>query len=359
MARLIFDRISKRFGDVVAVDGLELTIDEGEFVALVGPSGCGKTTSLRILAGLEPVDEGALRVGDSDVTWLPARDRNLAMVFQSYALYPHMTAAENIAFSLQIKDISKAEIERRVRMAADRMGIAHLLHRRPKELSGGQRQRVAVARCIVREPAAFLFDEPLSNLDAELRVQMRVEIAKLHAELGTTMIYVTHDQTEAMTLADRIVVLRDGRIEQIGRPLDLYDDPANQFVAGFLGSPKMNFLEAEVVASGSTGATLALLNHQGAKLTIPVANAVSGGERVVVGIRPEHFREAGKGDCNLQLDVDVVEHLGSTSYVYANTNSPEQLIVQREEQQGRLDTLNVSIPSARVYLFDQAGKRLQ
>ncbi|UUP16664.1 ABC transporter ATP-binding protein [Nitratireductor thuwali] len=359
MAGVTLNEVKKRFGAFEVIHGASLEVNDGEFIVFVGPSGCGKSTLLRMIAGLEDISGGEIGIGGKVVNDVEPADRGTAMVFQSYALYPHMNVRQNLSFGLRMNGNPREDTERRVRHAAEILRITELLDRRPRQLSGGQRQRVAIGRAIVREPEVFLFDEPLSNLDAELRVQMRVEIAKLHAELGTTMIYVTHDQTEAMTLADRIVVLRDGRIEQIGRPLDLYDDPANRFVAGFLGSPKMNFLEAEVVASGSTGATLALLNHQGAKLTIPVANAVSGGERVVVGIRPEHFREAGKGDCNLQLDVDVVEHLGSTSYVYANTNSPEQLIVQREEQQGRLDTLNVSIPSARVYLFDQAGKRLQ
>lgn len=354
MARLIFDRISKRFGDVVAVDGLELTIDEGEFVALVGPSGCGKTTSLRILAGLEPVDEGALRVGDSDVTWLPARDRNLAMVFQSYALYPHMTAAENIAFSLQIKDISKAEIERRVRMAADRMGIAHLLHRRPKELSGGQRQRVAVARCIVREPAAFLFDEPLSNLDAKLRGTARIEITRLQKSLGITTLYVTHDQVEAMTMADRVVIMDAGRVRQVGRPIDLYHAPRDLFVATFLGSPAMNVLSGRVVRDGAGP------RFEAGALSVPLpAEARCPPGPASLGLRPENIASAppasGEGIA-LEGTVAHVEHLGAETLVQfelAGLSGQEltaRLVGTHHLVRG--DRRSFSTSPATLYLFD-------
>jgi lactose/L-arabinose transport system ATP-binding protein len=233
--------------------------------------------------------------------------------------------------------------------------------RRPRQLSGGQRQRVAIGRAIVREPKVFLFDEPLSNLDAELRVQMRVEIARLHSELGVTMIYVTHDQVEAMTLADRIVVLREGRVEQIGRPLDLYDDPANQFVAGFVGSPRMNFMAAEPVAVDSDAMTVALVNQGGVRLALPAPTGVGMGDPLVIGVRPEHFLPAGLGDCDLTVAVDVAEHLGSTSYVYANTKGGEQLVIERDESRAEIgrDRLTVSIPAARAYVFDARGARLK
>ena len=255
MAGVTLANVVKRFGTLEVIHGATLEVADGEFVVFVGPSGCGKSTLLRMIAGLEDISGGEIRIGGTLVNDVEPADRGTAMVFQSYALYPHMTVEENLSFGLRMNGNDKADTARRVARAGEILQITPLMQRRPRQLSGGQRQRVAIGRAIVREPQVFLFDEPLSNLDAELRVQMRVEIARLHAELGVTMIYVTHDQVEAMTLADRIVVLRDGRIEQIGAPLDLYDDPANQFVAGFVGSPRMNFLAAEVVARDGRAVT--------------------------------------------------------------------------------------------------------
>ncbi|KGE81193.1 sugar ABC transporter ATP-binding protein, partial [Rhizobium sp. H41] len=280
---------------------------------------------------------------------------------QSYALYPHMTVAENLSFGLRMNGNPKADTEKRVNRAAEILQINELMDRRPKQLSGGQRQRVAIGRAIVREPQVFLFDEPLSNLDAELRVQMRVEISRLHKQLGTTMIYVTHDQTEAMTLADKIVVLRAGNIEQVGAPLDLYDDPANRFVAGFVGSPKMNFLDATVIGGGADSVTLALDSDPAVRLTLPIKERVNEGARVSLGIRPEHFADAGGGDADLTVHVDVAEHLGNTSYVYARTEGGEQLIIERPESRdvGNRDRLTVGLSARRAFLFDSKGERLR
>ena len=275
MAGVSLNSVVKRFGAIEVIHGATLEVADGEFVVFVGPSGCGKSTLLRMIAGLEDISGGEIRIGGKLVNDVEPADRGTAMVFQSYALYPHMTVEENLSFGLRMNGNDKADTERRVARAGEILRIAPLMGRRPRQLSGGQRQRVAIGRAIVREPEVFLFDEPLSNLDAELRVQMRVEIARLHAELGVTMIYVTHDQVEAMTLADRIVVLRDGRIEQIGAPLDLYDDPANQFVAGFVGSPRMNFMAADVAERERGTMTLALVNQGGARLTLPASPGVA------------------------------------------------------------------------------------
>ncbi len=360
MAGVTLRDVVKRFGTFEVIHGATLEVEDGEFVVFVGPSGCGKSTLLRMIAGLEDISGGEVRIGGKLVNDVEPADRGTAMVFQSYALYPHMTVEENLSFGLRMNGNDKADTARRVAKAGEILQITPLMRRRPRQLSGGQRQRVAIGRAIVREPEVFLFDEPLSNLDAELRVQMRVELARLHAELAVTMIYVTHDQVEAMTLADRIVVLRDGRVEQIGRPLDLYDDPANRFVAGFVGSPRMNFLAAEVVAREGATLTLALVNQGGARLTLP-APAAAVGDRLVVGVRPEHFRRAGEGDCDLVVAVDVAEHLGSTSYVYANTKVGEPLVIEREESRAEvgIDRLTVSIPARKAYLFDAEGARLK
>src|SRR5438034_881538 len=289
MATVTFDHVSKRYGDVVAVNDLNLEIRDGEFMVLVGPSGCGKTTSLRMIAGLEEISDGTLRIGDRVVNDVAPKDRDIAMVFQSYALYPHMTVRDNLAFGLKLRKVPKADIEKRVQEAAGILDLGRLLARKPKELSGGQRQRVALGRAIVREPAVFLMDEPLSNLDAKLRVQTRAEIARLHQRLKTTIVYVTHDQVEAMTMGDRIAVMSEGHIQQVGSPQELYDYPTNRFVAGFIGSPSMNFME--VTPSGSDGA--AKLEAPG--ITIPVPDrfrdAVRGSSSraLIAGIRPEHF----------------------------------------------------------------------
>src|SRR5258706_1796091 len=290
MANLVLDNVFKRFDTTEVIHGVSLNIDPGEFVVFVGPSGCGKSTLLRMIAGLETVTAGSVLIDDQRVNNVPPARRGIAMVFQSYALYPHMSVYRNLAFGLQTMGASKAEIQAKVVKAARILQIESLLQRKPKQLSGGQRQRVAIGRAIVRDPRIFLFDEPLSNLDAELRVQMRVEIAALHKELGTTMIYVTHDQVEAMTLADRIVVLRLGVVEQIGTPLELYNRPVNKFVAGFIGSPKMNFLNVKVIGTNSGATTLDLA---GTELKLPVAIA-QGTPGITFGVRPEHVVTGNK-----------------------------------------------------------------
>jgi lactose/L-arabinose transport system ATP-binding protein len=355
-------KVIKRFGAYQVIHGADLEVADGEFVVFVGPSGCGKSTLLRMIAGLEDITEGEVWIGGALVNDVEPADRGVAMVFQSYALYPHMSVEQNLSFGLRMTGNDKADTARRVKRTADILRIAPLLARKPRQLSGGQRQRVAIGRAIMREPQLFLFDEPLSNLDAELRVQMRVEIARLHKALGTTMIYVTHDQTEAMTLADRIVVLNAGNIEQIGAPLDLYDDPANRFVAGFVGSPKMNFMAAKVVEAGGGAATVELVNQGGVRLQKSLSEALPViGSDVVLGVRPEHFRDASKGDCDIAIKVDVAEHLGSTSYVYANTGSGEQLVIEREESRHEptSDRMSVSIKASKAFLFDASGARLR
>ena len=361
MSGVTLNAVKKRFGAVEVIHGVDLVVEDGEFVVFVGPSGCGKSTLLRMIAGLEDISDGEIAIGGTMVNDVEPADRGIAMVFQSYALYPHMTVEQNLSFGLRMNGRPKADIARRVSNAASILQIEPLLARRPKQLSGGQRQRVAIGRAIVREPEVFLFDEPLSNLDAELRVQMRVEIARLHKELGTTMIYVTHDQTEAMTLADKIVVLRDGRVEQVGAPLDLYDDPANQFVAGFVGSPRMNFLSAKVVEVQPGRVTIVLDKHGQARIDLPLEGAVKVGDPITLGIRPEHFGAQGGDGSPLRVKVDVAEHLGATSYVYADMASGEQLIIEREQsrsEMGRTE-LDVTIPPARAYLFDSAGTRIR
>ena len=361
MAELSLKNVVKRYGALEVIHGANLEVKDGEFVVFVGPSGCGKSTLLRMIAGLEDISGGDIVIGGKTVSDADPADRGIAMVFQSYALYPHMTVAENLSFGLRMNGNPKADTEKRVNRAAEILQINELMDRRPKQLSGGQRQRVAIGRAIVREPQVFLFDEPLSNLDAELRVQMRVEISRLHKQLRTTMIYVTHDQTEAMTLADKIVVLRAGNIEQVGAPLDLYDDPANRFVAGFVGSPKMNFLDATVIGGGADSVTLALDSDPAVRQTLPIKERVNEGDRVSLGIRPEHFADAGGGDADLTVHVDVAEHLGNTSYVYARTEGGEQIIIERPESRdvGNRDRLTVGLSARRAFLFDSKGERLR
>ncbi len=361
MAELSLKNVVKRYGALEVIHGADLDIADGEFVVFVGPSGCGKSTLLRMIAGLEDISDGDVSIGGRTVNDADPADRGIAMVFQYYALYPHMTVAENLSFGLRMNGNPKADTQKRVNRAAEILQINELMERRPKQLSGGQRQRVAIGRAIVREPQVFLFDEPLSNLDAELRVQMRVEISRLHKQLGTTMIYVTHDQTEAMTLADKIVVLRAGNIEQVGAPLDLYDDPANRFVAGFVGSPKMNFLDATIIGSGADSVTLSLDSDPAVRLTLPTKARLNDGARVSLGIRPEHFSDAGQGDADLTVHVDVAEHLGNTSYVYARTEGGEQLIIERPESRdvGNRDRLTVGLSARRAFLFDSKGERLR
>ena len=354
MSGLKLKGLRKAYGGFEVIRGVDLEIEPKEFVVFVGPSGCGKSTILRMIAGLEDISGGELFIGDRMVNDVDASKRGIAMVFQSYALYPHMTVEENMGFALKYAGESKETIKRQVAEAARILGLEALLSRRPKDLSGGQRQRVAIGRAIVRHPEVFLFDEPLSNLDAELRVQMRIEIARLHKELGTTIIYVTHDQVEAMTLADKIVVLRDGRIEQVGSPLDLYDNPKNQFVAGFIGSPKMNFLPAKI-----QGGRLSLVGYAGQSLPLPpLETAPLDGTEVMIGIRPEHFTKDGQAA--LELTVEIVENLGNETYAYARQGHAEMLTIA---MQGDRSTRPGSAVSARfdpqkMFLFDMKGERI-
>jgi multiple sugar transport system ATP-binding protein len=320
MAAIRLERLTKSFGDIEVLHGIDLTVEDGEFAVLVGPSGCGKTTTLRMIAGLESVSDGAIFFDGEPVDRLAPKDRDIAMVFQSYALYPHMTVRGNLAFSLKMKGVPRAEREGLVRRAAEMLGIDGLLNRKPRELSGGQRQRVAMGRALVREPRAFLLDEPLSNLDAALRAQMRIELKRIHQRLETTIVYVTHDQIEAMTLADRVVVMRDGYIEQVGDPMSVYQAPANKFVAGFIGSPKMNFIPAQLF--DDLGALKAKL-PTGEALTLPLNRAAAYrsliGVPVELGIRPEHLTDrAQPGGDDIQIFegvVDVVEPMGATSLI--------------------------------------------
>jgi lactose/L-arabinose transport system ATP-binding protein len=359
MATVTLKNVVKRFGSFEVVHGASIDIRDGEFIVFVGPSGCGKSTLLRMIAGLEDISDGEIAIGGKVVNDVEPADRGIAMVFQSYALYPHMSVEQNLSFGLRMTGNPKADTERRVKRAAEILRISELMDRRPKKLSGGQRQRVAIGRAIVREPQVFLFDEPLSNLDAELRVQMRVEISRLHKELGTTMIYVTHDQTEAMTLADRIVVLRGGHVEQIGKPLDLYDNPDNLFVAGFVGSPKMNFIKARVVGREATGVVVELAGEEKTRIVQPLAGvAPETGSKVIVGVRPEHFGLAGEGDADLPVAIDVVEHLGGTSFLYARTANGEDVVIQRDATRVP-DTSEITVSIRKSYLFDEKGLRLR
>ncbi|MEF2072444.1 ABC transporter ATP-binding protein [Consotaella aegiceratis] len=345
--------VVKRFGSVEVIRGIDLFIDPGEFTVFVGPSGCGKSTLLRMIAGLETISGGELLIDGQRMNDVAAAKRGIAMVFQSYALYPHMTVYKNLAFGLETAGYKKAEIDRRVRHVAGILKIDDYLQRRPKALSGGQRQRVAIGRSIVREPKIFLFDEPLSNLDAELRVQMRVEISKLHQDLGNTMIYVTHDQVEAMTMADKIVVLRDGRVMQVGSPLDLYNSPNNLFVAGFIGSPKMNFLQAQAATSGNAVTV--------AGQTVQVGAPVGNGQALTFGVRPEHIVIGGEAGESLgNARVHLVEHLGGTTVLYASTPDGANLTVttpgQLTVQSGAVVPLRVD--PAVCHVFDAEGAAL-
>jgi len=367
MARVELQQVRKVYDNgVEAVKGASFAIEDGEFLVLVGPSGCGKSTLLRMIAGLEAITSGTLAIGDRVVNDLPPKERDIAMVFQSYALYPHMSVYENLAFGLKVRKHPKAEIDRRVREAAAILGLEPVLDRKPKQLSGGQRQRVAVGRAIVRKPAVFLFDEPLSNLDAKLRVQMRTEIAKLHTRLGATMVYVTHDQVEAMTMGDRIVVLRDGEIQQIDTPLALYDQPVNQFVAGFIGSPAMNVVAGEVAEApgglafhAADGAfTLPLLPEHAARLRNHV------GRSVTLGVRPEHVALAGSGPSpsgpspsgpspSSSWTLDVVEPMGNEVVLYAHAG-PHQVVArvppQAVPEPGA--AIDLAFERAKLHFFD-------
>jgi len=361
MADLKLNKVIKRFGEVQTIHGVDLDIKHGEFVVFVGPSGCGKSTLLRMIAGLETISDGEVIIDGLTVNDVSPSDRGIAMVFQSYALYPHMTVKENMSFGLRLAKRPKEEIEQRVGEAARILKLEPLLDRLPKQLSGGQRQRVAIGRTIVRNPKVFLFDEPLSNLDAELRVQMRVEISKLHEQLGNTMVYVTHDQVEAMTMADKIVVLRDGRVEQVGAPLELYHNPVNQFVAGFIGSPRMNFLNAKVLKMDGIKARLELTG--GEQFSMTLDRPVKVGDVLLMGIRPEHLLIGEVGDINISLNVDVVEALGGTTFAYTQYAGEDQVVVVADGSHiiPRGKTIEVSFKLEHVHLFDTstAGSLLQ
>ena len=352
MADLKLNKVIKRFGDVQTIHGVDLDIKHGEFVVFVGPSGCGKSTLLRMIAGLETISDGEVIIDGLTVNDVSPSDRGIAMVFQSYALYPHMTVKENMSFGLRLAKKPKEEIELRVAEAARILKLEHLLDRLPKQLSGGQRQRVAIGRTIVRNPKVFLFDEPLSNLDAELRVQMRVEISKLHEQLGNTMVYVTHDQVEAMTMADKIVVLRDGRVEQVGAPLELYHNPVNQFVAGFIGSPRMNFINAKVLQMDGSKATLELTG--GEQFTMTLDRPVTVGDVMLMGIRPEHLEVDSTSDVNIPLKVDVVEALGGSTFAYTQYAGEDQVVVVTDGSHiiPRGKTITASFKLEHVHLFD-------
>jgi multiple sugar transport system ATP-binding protein len=327
MAELKLRGARKSYGSVEIIKGLDLDVEDREFVVFVGPSGCGKSTLLRMIAGLEKITAGDLLIDGVRANDIDPSERGLAMVFQSYALYPHMTVAENMGFALKIAGVSAVEKERKVREAAEVLQLSHLLDRRPKALSGGQRQRVAIGRAIVRNPKVFLFDEPLSNLDAALRVSMRLELMRLHEQLNATMIYVTHDQIEAMTMADKIVVLNGGNIEQVGSPLDLYNRPANIFVAGFIGSPKMNLLQLKVASTGPEGVTVTLPG--GKTLTVPVeAGTVEAGEELLLGMRPEHLRISADG--RFKGQAALAERLGGLTILHVEVTPDITLVVQTE-----------------------------
>jgi ABC-type sugar transport system ATPase subunit len=358
MADLSLTNVRKAFGALTVLHGIDLVIEDGELVVFVGPSGCGKSTLLRAIAGLEEISGGDIRIGGQVVNHIAPAERQIAMVFQSYALYPHMDVYRNMAFGLKFAKIPRDEIDRRVRKAASILKLDGVLDRKPGALSGGQRQRVAIGRAIVRQPKVFLFDEPLSNLDAALRVNTRIEIAKLHRELGATMIYVTHDQVEAMTLADKIVVLNSGRIEQVGTPLDLYHAPANLFVAGFIGSPAMNLIEARVISLENGDLQLSAGEQT---ISLPYSGAaVAPGTKVTVGIRPEHWIPGDGPSVKIEGTVDLVEHLGETSIIYLRLADGQMLTVRYPGdifcEAG--DRFVADAPVAAVHLFNDAGQAM-
>ncbi|RRW68025.1 maltose/maltodextrin ABC transporter ATP-binding protein MalK [Pantoea dispersa] len=357
MASVALHHVTKAWGDTEVSKDINLEIGEGEFVVFVGPSGCGKSTLLRMIAGLETITRGDLLIGGQRMNDVPPAERGIGMVFQSYALYPHLSVAENMSFGLKLAGVKRAEIQQRVNQVAEVLQLAHLLERRPKALSGGQRQRVAIGRTLVAEPRVFLLDEPLSNLDAALRVQMRIEISRLHKRLKRTMIYVTHDQIEAMTLADKIVVLDAGRIAQVGKPLELYHYPANRFVAGFIGSPRMNFLPVKVTATAIDQVQVRLPNDQ--LVWLPVESAgVQVGSNMSLGIRPEHLLSSDIADVTLEGEVQVVEQLGHETQIHIQIPAIRQNLVYRQEdvvlvEEGAL--MGIGLPPERCHLFREDG----
>ena len=354
MATVTFENVSKRFGDVVAVDDLNLDIRDAEFMVLVGPSGCGKTTSLRMIAGLEEITSGTLRIGERIINDVPPKDRDIAMVFQSYALYPHMSIRDNLAFGLKLRHVPKVQIDARVKEAAAILDLTRYLDRKPRELSGGQRQRVALGRAIVREPAVFLMDEPLSNLDAKLRVETRANILRLHQRLNTTFVYVTHDQIEAMTMGTRIAVMNEGRLQQVGTPQELYDRPINRFVAGFIGSPAMNFATVEVQGTGDDAQLV------GANITIPKPPQFreamgAAGRQLIVGFRPEHLEIAPVTGAAAVVNAkaEVVEYLGNEELIHASGAGRDIVAVVDSSYRVRPgDMLEFKVPLDRLQLFD-------
>jgi multiple sugar transport system ATP-binding protein len=354
MSEVKIEKLCKSYGPVEVLKDIDLTVENGSFVVLVGPSGCGKSTLLRAVAGLEPVTSGHMTIGGKQVNDLPPAQREIAMVFQSYALYPHMDVYGNMAFGLKFAKVPKADIDARVNEAARILQLEPLLKRRPRELSGGQRQRVAIGRAIVRKPQVFLFDEPLSNLDAALRINTRVEIAKLHKLLQATIVYVTHDQVEAMTLADKIVVMNKGRIEQTGKPLDLYYKPANLFVAGFIGSPAMNFLSATAKKSD----VLALADGQELKVKFPAS--VKSGDTVTLGCRPEHITLGGGGILKLNGTVDIIERLGESGFAHVRLASGQTIIAEVRGDPGTSSgqTASLTLDPGHLHIFNAEGQRL-
>ncbi|ANN57197.1 ABC transporter ATP-binding protein [Mesorhizobium loti NZP2037] len=359
MAEVMLRNVKKEFGKVAVIKGVDLDIADGEFCVFVGPSGCGKSTLLRMIAGLEEISAGELRIDNVDMTQVGPSDRGVAMVFQSYALYPHMTVAENVGFGLRMTGHDKAEIDKRTARAAAMLQLEPLLQRKPSQLSGGQRQRVAIGRAIVREPKVFLFDEPLSNLDAALRVQMRIEITTLHKDLGATMIYVTHDQVEAMTMADKIVVLSAGLIEQVGSPLELYHRPKNLFVAGFIGSPKMNFIKTTASPAPDGKVTVSL--PDGGALTIDAGGARIGEcQPVTVGVRPEHLKIGEPADAAMRAKLRLAEYLGSETMFYATLADGSDISVKTDglAKASAGSSLTIGIPAAACHLFDDGGNAL-
>ena len=355
MASVTFEKVVKKYNEETTIlKGIDLAVKDGEFLVLVGPSGCGKSTLLRTLAGLETISDGNIRIGDQVVNDLAPKDRDIAMVFQSYALYPHMTVRENMAFALKMKKTDKAEIEKRVSEAAKMLDITHLLDRLPKQMSGGQRQRVAMGRAIVRNPKVFLFDEPLSNLDASLRTQMRVELKKLHERLKTTIIYVTHDQVEAMTLADRIVVLNQGIIQQVGTPAELFDTPQNVFVAGFIGSPSMNLLELDTKRDGNQ----LILSGGNISVRVDAGNDFNP-EKIILGIRPQDFVFNEK-EPEITGIVEIVEALGRMSLIHISVSENVKITVEAEFEKARSfnigDTIKLSLKHEKLHFFDSSTK---
>jgi len=356
MAAVDIDKVDKFFGSTQVLFGVEIDITDGEFVVLVGPSGCGKSTLLRMIAGLEEISNGQISIGNRVVNNVPPKDRDIAMVFQNYALYPHMSVLDNMAFSLKLAKAPKEEIQKRVARAAQILGLEEYLERYPRQLSGGQRQRVAMGRAIVRDPAVFLFDEPLSNLDAKLRVQMRTEVKELHQRLKTTSVYVTHDQIEAMTMADRIVVMNHGVVEQVGDPITLYDHPENLFVAGFIGSPAMNFLDATIKRNGGAPKAVA---EDGTELPLPASAGGRDGQQIVYGTRPEHLHLTDGAD-GIESEVAVVEPTGAEIVVVSRLAGHDIQVVFRERHQFRPgEKIRIAPDLDTVHLFDKdSGQRI-